>query len=157
MNEYDWTRVLNHLYENNGVFHTNTDTDEPDEQQAKVVQRAYLRDELLEELELEADNKNEVSNVITHLTTTELVEQKSAEGWAELTLTPKGFEVCHDREQTDRGQKINASLMFFTFTLVMVEVIAIIPVNDLARGIVIFALLLVLLFVVVWGDMLDWD
>lgn len=72
-------------------------------------------------------------------------------------LSTRGFEVAHEREQTDKSQKINASLMFFTFALVMVEVIAIVPTGDFERAIMIFTLLFGLLVVVWRSDMLDWE
>jgi hypothetical protein len=44
-------------------------------------------------------------------------------------LSTRGFEVAHEREQSKTDHKINHSLVFFTMSLVMVEIVANLPMN----------------------------
>lgn len=70
-------------------------------------------------------------------------------------LTKDGFDVAHERELSQRNNRINYSLVFLTFVLAMAQIIGIAPLSDGFKIVGSFILLGVVFYVVLWTDLLE--
>lgn len=63
-------------------------------------------------------------------------------------LSADGFEVAHDRELANRDNQINQSLVFFTFILVITDVIGLVRLSDFWNFVIALILLAGMLYLI---------
>lgn len=70
-------------------------------------------------------------------------------------LTSDGFEVAHERELSERNNKINTSLVFFTFILVLAQIIGVVPLGTMGKTVTSLFLLAGMFWAVRRADIMD--
>lgn len=118
----NWGRVLDVLYEQEGKLYFI-----PKEGVAPGHP-------LVKETGLDSDDVNPAIRRLRSVGLVELTEHRMRDDTEDIDqrgdfimLSQRGFEVAHDRDKANRQQQINKSLVLFTFALVVVGVIDIIP------------------------------
>lgn len=89
------------------------------------------------------------------LTERELKRLDNESSYMEYSLTKEGFEVAHERELSNKSDRINQSLVFFTFVLVVAEIVGIMPVGRNLSLFMGFIILIGMTYVVLWTDAMD--
>lgn len=150
MDEPDWAKILRYLHNHNGEIRSIAEFDEDgeDEPSNEDHEQALYR-EIREKIELSGTSTEEIVDTHKHLQNTGLAKFKQRSDYAALKLTTDGFEVAHERELSNKGNRINQSLVFFTFVLVLAQIVGVVPLNDGAKALAGFVILVGML-VVVW-------
>lgn len=161
MNDPDWAKILQFIHENNGSYSKAAYVDDSLNMNKEEIQEAIEKNRkavlegLLADLELDTETSAEVEEVISHLKSTHLVTRSSLIDSARIELTPKGFDVAHEREQNSRQNRINNSLVFFTFVLVLAEIVGSVPLDRSWKIGMSLVILVGMLYVVLQTDILD--
>lgn len=116
MAEPDWAKILDHLYDNAGeiVVRQDVDVDEDtygDDFGARDVQDQGLEKVLLNQIDVGTD---QIDDILDHMNRVNLIQRTAKEGYAKISLTPKGFDVAHEREMNSRQNQTNMILAALT-------------------------------------------
>ncbi|EMA29885.1 MULTISPECIES: hypothetical protein [Haloarcula] len=156
MNEPDWAKILKCLHNNNGEIRRTALSDElSKEEVTPEIQEEALYDGLRENVELLNKETQEIAEMREHLQNTGLVSYDNNKEYAALQLTTDGFEVAHERELSRRDNRINQSLVFFTFVLVLAQIVDVIPADDWVKVLSAFIILVGMLAVTIYTDILS--
>lgn len=154
MDEPDWAKILRYLHNRNGELRVTAPDLAPEDADHEDHERE-LYDKLRRELSLKGDSDEEITDTHEHLQNTGLVNYQTRSDHAKILLTTDGFEVAHERELSRRGNRINHSLVFFTFVLVLAQIVGVIPLDDTTKTLWGFALLAGMGIVIWWTDMFE--
>lgn len=120
------------------------------------TQGSFDNSNLKQILDLE---EREINQAVDKLETWDLIEkgryEYKGETRREYSLTKDGFEVAHDIELSRQDNRINYSLVVFTAFLVIVEGIAVVPLNDHGKSLLVVGLFMLLLLLVYRTDLLE--
>lgn len=147
--EPDWARVIKYLYENNGSTQFSHKSDDYDEgttvnDEQTVYEPLHARTVELANIEpATPENGYEITEFLVE---TGMAERSIGEDDLVLSLTSKGFDVAHDREQTKQDRSTDQALVVLTFALVGVNFVPLLPFPDLRAAAL--AVVVLLLFVV---------
>ena len=111
MQEPDWAKFLNHLYECQGYLYA---TDNLTGKEETINERFF--DELREEIDFSERVESDpvFSQMLRNLDNTNMIEWNQDGSSSEIRLQSKGFEVAHEREITEKSQNINRMLTLLT-------------------------------------------
>lgn len=82
-------------------------------------------------------------------------EMENADVLYGYQLTSKGFDVAHERELSSRNNRINNSLVFLTFILVVAQIVDVVPIGDVYKVLAGFVILLGMVWAVYSTDILN--
>lgn len=110
MKEPNWTEVLEYFYQNRETV------------QYLVGERVSESSDIAESLKLEAHEIDEILNDMEDLGLLDIEFSPTIHGeykteMVTYSLSEKGFNVAHDREQNERSKEINQSLVMLTWIL----------------------------------------
>lgn len=152
MDEPDWAKIVRVLYyeapdipdeeiSKRHPFVTNTDLDPQTAEEAVVALKNWgMVEEVVKERKGDYDPE------------TGKLDGEVVHGYR---LESDGFDVAHERELSSRQNRINRSISIFTVTLVVVEVIAIIPAGELMKLGLSLIVLLLLLIILLTTDIIE--
>jgi hypothetical protein len=156
MDEPDWAKILRYLHNHNGELRSNADSNaESEEKPSNEDHERALYEDLRDQIALENTEIEHIIDTHKHLQNTDLAKFEQRSDYAALKLTPDGFDVAHERELSRRGNRINQSLVFFTFVLVLAQIVGVIPAKDWVKVLSAFIILAGMLVVTYWTNMLE--
>jgi hypothetical protein len=149
MSTPNWASILEILYNKSSYdLTTDIDSDHPFVSETKL-------------------DSEEVNVAISRLRNWELVttvhvpgsgsEDELSDQDTALQLTEKGFNIAHDRNLSDRNDRINASLVIFTLFLVLINLLDFAPLKPVWRLLISLGFMIVLLALVIWTEIIDFD
>jgi len=155
MDDPDWAKILQYLHNHNGEIRETAEDNEEDEDDRRHEEHEQaLYDTLSEKVDISRTDEGAIVDTHKHLQNTGLVDFEQRADYAALKLTTEGFEVAHERELSKRDREINSSLVFFTFILVIVNILDVIPIDPWILFGLSLALLILMWYVSVWDDTL---
>lgn len=156
MDEPDWAKILRYLHNHNGEIRSIAEFGGQGEEEPsnEEHEQALYRD-LRDKVELSGTTTEDIVETHKHLQNTGLVKFQERSDYAALILSTDGFEVAHERELSRRDNRINQSLVFFTFVLVLAQIVGVIPAQDWVKVLAAFIILLGMLVVTFWTDILS--
>jgi hypothetical protein len=157
MDKPDWAKILRYLYESDGVLTIQDEMDIPDRMESKRERQKMekLQHKLIDECGLSADSTDSVDETLTHMCEINLIERTKKPIYGRIKLTSKGFDVVHERELADQNNRINFSLVFLTFILVLAQIVSVVPLDDWVKVLSGFILLVGMLIIVLRTDLLE--
>lgn len=156
MDEPDWAKILRYLHNNNGEIQSVAEFEEDSEEEpSNEDHEEELYRDLTDKIDLENPEREGIVETHKHLQNTGLAEFEQRRDYAALKLTPDGFDVAHERELSKRDDRINQSLVFFTFILVLAQILGVVPVGDLSKVIISLVILGGMLTVIWKSDVLE--
>lgn len=149
MSEPDWAKILRVMYRGSPRTLTTTVTeDHPfvtmtdlDAKSANTAAMDLERWGLLDTKPINITFDTETLETVT-------------EDWG-YELSNDGFNVVHERELSHDRNRINHAIVFLTFFLVLAEIVGVVPIDDLSKGIGGFIILVGMMIVVVRTDLLE--
>jgi hypothetical protein len=109
MEEPDWAKFLNYLYETQGHLYAT-------EYAGEGTMNEYLFDELRDKIDFSdtLDSNAVFAQMLRNLDELDLIEWEQDDFSSSLRLQPKGFEVAHERELRNQQETHNRILAAFT-------------------------------------------
>lgn len=156
MADPDWARILEYLHEHNGEFLCEAGEDEFEEEDkpSHAEHEAAFINELRGKVALQNPSEEAIVESHKHLQNTGLVQYVHNADTVGLKLLPDGFTVAHERELSNRQDKINSALVIFTLFLILVNIVG----NSSDPHFRFYGnltLLLLLAVLLKWTDLLD--
>jgi hypothetical protein len=155
MDEPDWAKILRYLHNHNGEIRSIVEFDEENEEEPSNEEHEQaLYQDLREKIDLSGTTTKDIVETHKHLQNTGLAKFEQRSEYAALKLTTDGFEVAHERELSKRDNRINQSLVFFTFILVLAQIIDVVPVSNKAKVLSALVILAGMAAAIYWTDIL---
>ncbi|MGB9955785.1 hypothetical protein ACOZ4B_05280 [Haloferax prahovense] len=154
MKEPDWAKILRYIHNHNGEIRSTAEPDEQGDAPSNEEHEEALYQDLRRKVDISNTATEEIVDTHKHLQNTGLVKFEQRSEYAALRLTTDGFEVAHERELSRRDNRINQSLVFFTFVLVLAQIIGVIPAEEWVKILSAFIILVGMLVVLFWSDIL---
>ncbi|GAA0279669.1 hypothetical protein [Halobacterium noricense] len=150
MERPDWVGILEVLYHQSPP---EWNSDEPDGH--PFVERTNYRPEEVEQVleELKTRGLIDWSYVTEADEEIDMDDEEYLSTSRDYELTKKGFDVAHDRELSKRQNTLNRSLVFFTFVLVIPEVLSLANLSDALGTFAATVLFAGMLYVIVQADL----
>lgn len=115
MNDPDWAKVMNHLYESQGtVFLSDIEGDE-DHTYEELYDLLHAEVGFSEEI----TNHRETSDMVHNMQEVGLIDYEVQQNGCKIDLTEKGFDVAHEREMNRNQQMTNIGIGILTAFLVI--------------------------------------
>ena len=120
MSEPDWAKLLNYLYKIPGDLYV-TETSAPENEPIDTYFQKKLRESI--NFSPKVDEEAVFGYMLRDMQENNLIEIERNQSSVTLSMTEKGFNIAHEREQNKKSQQINDSIRGLTVILAVAALI----------------------------------